>query len=179
MKKSVGLLATLAMCVTIGGVYATWNYADTTGFVDRETISIGLTPIGSVTGESLEITNNSLSFLIDDEDGNHEGDTVVGSGAITVTYHALANNYETVNIYCNIEIDGSYFATTLGLNELSETITLDGQMKDHTWTLTYEKLEIILGETIVKLPTKADYDSFTIAGNQIRIEFTTKPATQS
>jgi len=27
MKKKLGLLATLAMCVTVGGVYAAWNYA--------------------------------------------------------------------------------------------------------------------------------------------------------
>ena len=174
MKKRVGLLATLALCVTVGGVYATWNYADTTGYVDRETVSIGLTPVGSVTGESLEITNNSLSYLIDDEDGNHVGDKVVASGEITVTYHAAANNYENVEIYCNVEVDGAYFATTLTLNELTKSVTLDGTAKDHTWTLSAADLEITLGSTMVSLPTKAEYDAFTIAGNQIRVEFTTK-----
>lgn len=175
MKKRVGLLAALAMCITVGGVYATWNYADTTGFVDRETISIGLTPIGSVTGESLEITANTLNFLIDDTDGNHKGDAIVATGSITVEYHAIANNYEDVDIYCNIEIDGTLFATTLTDNELTKEIVLDGTAKNHAWTLEASQLEIILGSTVVDLPTKADYDSFTIAGNQIRIEFTTKP----
>ena len=175
MKKSVGLLAALALCVTVGGVYATWNYADTTGFSDRETISIGLTPIGSVTGESLEITANSLNFLIDDADGNHKGDAVVATGEIVVTYHAVANNHETVNIYCNIEIDGTLFSTTLTKNELTTSITLDGTAKDHTWTLTAADFEVALGSTIVDLPTKADYDSFTLSGNQIRVEFTTSP----
>ena len=107
--KGMGLLAALAVCVTVGGVYATWNYADTTSFTDRETISIGLTPSGSVTGESLEITGNTLSFLIDDTDGDKKGDTVVASGEITATYHALPQNFETVTIYCNIEIDGNHF----------------------------------------------------------------------
>ena len=175
MKKRVGLLAALAMCITVGGVYATWNYADTTGFVDRETVSIGLTPVGSVTGESLEITNNSLNFLIDDTDGDHKGDEIVATGSITVTYHAIANNFEDVDVYCNIEIDGNLFATTLTLNELTKEIVLDGTAKDHTWTLNAADLEIVLGSEIVNLPTKADYDSFTIAGNQIRVEFTTKP----
>ena len=175
MKKRVGLLAALALCITVGGVYATWNYADTTGYVDRETVSIGLTPIGSVTGESLEITSNTLSFLIDDTDGNHKGDTVVATGSLTVTYHAVANNFETVNIYCNVEIDGQYFTTTLATNELTETITLDGTQKDHTWTISAADLEITLGNTIVDLPTKADYDSFSITGNQIRVELTTSP----
>jgi len=175
MKKSVGLLAALALCVTVGGVYATWNYADTTGFSDRETISIGLTPIGSVTGESLEITANSLNFLIDDTDGNHKGDAIVATGEIVVTYHAVANNNETVNIYCNIEIDGTLFSTALTKNELNKSITLDGTAKDHTWTLTAADFEVALGSTIVDLPTKADYDSFTLSGNQIRVEFTTSP----
>ena len=175
MKKRVGLLAMLALCVTIGGVYATWNYADTTGYVDRETVSIGLTPIGSVSNESLEITSNSLKFLIDDTDGNHIGDTVVATGAITVTYHAAANNYENVDVYCNVEVDGQYFATTLQLNELTENFALTGQATNHTWTLDASDLEITLGSTMVNLPTKADYDAFTISGNQIRVEFTTAP----
>ena len=177
MKKRVGLLAMLALCVTIGGVYATWNYADTTGYVDRETVSIGLTPIGSVSDEKLEITNNSLKYLIDDTDGNHIGDTVVATGEITVTYFAAANNYETVNVYCNVEVDGQYFATQLDLNELTETFALTGQQKEHTWTLSAADMEIVLGNTMVNLPTKADYDAFTISGNQIRIEFTTSPKT--
>ena len=177
MKKRVGLLAALALCVTIGGVYATWNYADTTGYVDRETVTIGLTPIGSVSNESLEITENSLKFLIDDTDGDHIGDAVVASGAITVTYHAADNNYEDVNVYCNVEVDGQYFKTTLQLNELTKDFALTGQAANHTWTLQASDLEIDLGASEVNLPTKADYDAFTISGNQIRVEFTTAPKT--
>lgn len=177
MKKRVGLLAALALCVTIGGVYATWNYADTTGYVDRETVSIGLTPIGSVSDEKLEITNNSLKFLIDDTNGDHIGDAVVATGSITVTYFAAANNYETVNVYCNVEVDGQYFATQVDLNELTKTFALTGQQKEHTWTLQASDLEIDLGTTMVNLPTKADYDAFSISGNQIRVEFTTSPKT--
>lgn len=173
--KKLGLLATLAVCVTVGGVYAAWTYNDTSSFVDRETVSIGLTAAGNVTGESLEITQNSLHFLIDDTDNNKVGDAVDATGTITVTYKALENNFETVNIYCNIEIDGSYYSTTLEKNELVKTVTLDGTGADIVWTLDASDFEVILGATKVSLPTKADYDAFTIAGNQIRIEFTTTP----
>lgn len=171
--KKLGLLATLAMCVTIGGVYAAWTYNDTTSFSDRETISIGLTPAGNVTGESLEITSNSLKFLIDDTDNDKIGNAIDASGSIVVTYNALENNFETVSIYCNIEIDGTLYATELADNELVKTVTLDGSGADIVWELDAEDFKIKLGSTQVKLPTKADYDAFTIAGNQIRIEFTT------
>lgn len=173
--KKLGLLATLAMCVTIGGVYAAWTYNDTTSFVDRETVSIGLTPAGNVTGESLEITENTLKFLIDDTDNDKIGDTIDASGSIIVTYYALENNYETVNIYCNIEIDGTLYATTLTDDELVKPVPLDGSGKEIVWEIPAAAFEIKLGTTQVKLPTKADYDAFTIAGNQIRIEFTTAP----
>lgn len=185
--KKLGLLATLAMCVTIGGVYAAWNYADTTTFVDRETVSIGLTAAGSVTGESLEITQNSLKFLIDDTNGDKKGDTVVAEGEITVTYTAVANNFETVNIYCNVEIDGTYYKTTLSANELTQTFDLKqnydapsnytkGQGGTLVWTIPASAFEITTNpENIVNLPTKEDYDNFSISGNQIRVEFTTAP----
>ena len=168
--KKLGLLATLAMCVTIGGVYAAWTYNDTTSFSDRETISIGLTPAGNVTGESLEITENTLKFLIDDTDNDKIGNAIDASGSITVTYNALENNFETVNIYCNIEIDGTLFATDLTDNELVKTVELDGKGTDIVWEIPASAFKIKLGTTQVKLPTKADYDAFTIAGNQIRIE---------
>jgi hypothetical protein len=177
--KGMGLLAALAVCVTVGGVYATWNYADTTTFTDRETISIGLTAAGNVTGESLEITSNTLSFLIDDTNGDKKGDTVVATGSIIATYSALENNYETVTIYCNIEIDGNLFASTYttNLNQLKKTVTLDGTGEDIVFEVKAEDLLVTLGSQIVNLPTKKDYDNFTISGNQIRIEFTTSPKT--
>ena len=174
--KRLGLLAALAMCVTVGGVYATWDYADTTSFTDRETVSIGLTAAGNVTGESLEITANSLKFLIDDTDGDHKGDKVEATGSITVVYNALENNCETVNIYCNIEIDGMLFVTSLQDNALVQTKTLDGSGDDIVWTINAEDFLVTYNpDNIVNLPTKADYDSFSISGNQIRIEFTTRP----
>ena len=188
--KKLGLLATLAMCVTVGGVYAAWNYADTTTFVDRETVSIGLTAAGSVTGESLEITQNSLKFLIDDTNGDKKGDVVVAEGSITVTYTAVANNFETVNIYCNVEIDGTYFTTTLTTNELTTAFDLQqdyneedepsnytaGQGGTLVWTIPASAFKITTNpESIVSLPTKQDYDNFSISGNQIRVEFTTAP----
>ena len=176
--KKLGLLAALATCVTIGGVYAAWTYADTTSFVDRETVSIGLTPATNTTGESLEIVEgtNTLKFLLDDSDGDKKGDAIVASGSVTVRYNALENNFETVTIYCNVEIDGNIFATTLQANELnSEEHTFDGTGADFEWTVNAADLKIVVGSQEVYLPTKADYDAFTISGNQIRVEFTTSP----
>lgn len=173
--KKLGLLAALATCVTIGGVYAAWTYADTTNFVDRETVTIGLTAATNTTGESLEITENTLKFLLDDSNGNKRGDVVASEGSITVVYNALENNFETVTIYCNVEIDGNIFATELTNNELTHTHTFDGSGEDCPWTINAADLKIIPGTEEVYLPTKADYDAFSIAGNQIRIEFTTSP----
>ena len=54
-------------------------------------------------------------------------------------------------------------------------VTLDGSGEDIVFEVKAEDLLVTLGSQIVNLPTKQDYDNFTVSGNQIRIEFTTSP----
>ena len=80
-----------------------------------------------------------------------------------------------MTIYCNVEIDGTLYKTNLSTNELQLTHTFDGTGEDCEWTISASQLKVVPGSTEVYLPTKAEYDAFTIAGNQIRVEFTTAP----
>ena len=164
--KKLGLLATLAMCVTVGGVYATWNYADTTAnlSVDQNAVT-GLTGMGTTTGEALKIKDgsNSLAFKIDDTDGDHVADHIVASGSITVVYDVAPTNFENATIYCNVTVtnpDGKeYLVTTLVDNELKHSKTLTGA--DVEWTVNAADLKIEFGEDgHFSLPTKADYEAF-------------------
>ena len=164
--KKLGLLATLAMCVTIGGVYATWNYADTSAnlTVDQAAVT-GLTGMGTTEGEALKIQDgsNSLAFKIDDSDNDHQADTLVSSGSITVVYDVASTNNETATIYCNVSVtttDGKeYLVTTLEKNALTKTFTLNGA--DVTWTVTADQLKIALGDDgDFSLSTKAAYNAF-------------------
>ena len=73
MKKKLGLLATLAMCVTVGGVYAAWNYAG--GDADKAEAGKFI----NITQATFDGTSGSLSVTlptilkIDDKGGFKPG----------------------------------------------------------------------------------------------------------
>ena len=176
MRKIVSLLVILALCVTIGGVYATWNYSSVGGLTVTQDLTVGLTGSGTVTGESLKITANSLVFKIDDTDGDHVGDTVVAEGSITVTYDVSEHNQEAVVLYANVKVNNeTYFKTTLTTNELDYSID-DLNGTDVVWTLNASDLKIALSDTNkVTLPTLADYNAFSMP-DVIQVTFSTAAA---
>lgn len=68
MKKKLGALIGLATCVTIGGVYATWSYADTTDIVDVSTNIQFSIPSAELSGTfgTYQVTSN-VAITIDEE----------------------------------------------------------------------------------------------------------------
>lgn len=169
--KKLGLLATLAMCVTIGGVYATWNYADTQASLSADqVVQAGLTGTGTVDGEALKIDSNTLEFKIDDNDGDHIADEVEATGSITVIYDVAPTNHEEATIYCNVTVtcsDGKeYLITTLTKNSLFKEFNDENGNRlngtDVEWTVTAGQLGIALGaDGDFELKTKEAYDEFS------------------
>ena len=182
--KKLGLLATLAVCVTIGGVYATWNYADTSAklSVDQQAVA-GLTGMGTTSGEALKIKDgsNSLAFKIDDKDGDHIADDIVSSGSITVVYDVAPTNNEAATLYCNVMItstDGKeYLVTTLAANELTNSVTCAGE--DIEWKVSASDLGITFGKDgHFELATKAEYVAFAQSFSSIvtiNVHFSLQP----
>ena len=81
-KKKVGILATLALCVTVGGVYATWTYADTSTAIDSQHKHVaqdiaGATTTGAV--GTLKVETAGLKFIIDQANDDHEAELVWGN----------------------------------------------------------------------------------------------------
>lgn len=182
--RKLGLLAALALCVTVGGVYATWNYADTTAnlSVDQQAVA-GLTGMGTTAGEALKIKDgsNSLAFKIDDEDGDHVADTIISSGSITLVYDVAPTNNETATLYCNVMVtstDGKeYLVSTIAKNSLMNTVTCAGE--DIEWTVNAGDLGIDFGaDGHFSLPTKADYTAFAASFSSIvtiNVHFSMQP----
>ena len=93
--KKIGILASLALCVTIGGVYAAWVYADQE--VKTSYATMGVTVTG-VTGSSqkgvLGAVGTNVSLTIDDVDNAKQHITELvydPNGYFTVTFTANAN----------------------------------------------------------------------------------------
>ncbi|MBQ7324039.1 MAG: hypothetical protein IJW96_05700, partial [Clostridia bacterium] len=67
MKKRLSVLASLALCVTVGGVYATWIYA--TQEVPTAYATMGVTLTGTSQGGqagTLTIAGTNVDLTIDD-----------------------------------------------------------------------------------------------------------------
>ena len=67
MKKKVTLLASLAMCVTVGGVYATWTYAGNDTADVSSLVSVQLSGVEFKGSAGTYTIDSNLSLHIDQE----------------------------------------------------------------------------------------------------------------
>ncbi|MBQ8291546.1 MAG: hypothetical protein IJX88_03445 [Clostridia bacterium] len=94
MKKKLGVLAALATVVTVGGVYATWSFAELDAPSANTTVNVAMT---GTTGTSEKGTlsvavmgEGGFTLAVDDADNNHYAD-LKKNGVITVTFTPSAN----------------------------------------------------------------------------------------
>ena len=166
MKKRLGLFATLAMCATIGSVYATWSFAEgEIADTQPQATELAMVEAEIITKGELSVTvNEALKFVIDDTNNDHIGELVT-SGSITVTYtpndETHCNLYETVTMTCAISVLGEVFTVD------SATITNEGVAE---WTIEADDLGVALKNT-VELHTKDAYDEFneSLSANSISL----------
>lgn len=169
MKKRLGMLAALAMCATIGSVYATWTYAEgTIENTEAQTAELAMGDVVVETKGVLSVTvNEALKFVIDDvdDDAEHVG-VVVPFGSITVVYTPTAgvqNAPSTVTMTCTITVNSDVLKAT------SSTITKENATD---WTINASDLGIVFADGVDNvLDTKAKYDEFAskLEGDTISI----------
>ena len=86
--KRISLLIALAVCVTIGGVYATWNYSSQNA-VNDEPINLSVSLTNYNAGEnakgSLQLLEEGVDIFIDDTDNNYIAELVM-SGRLVVLF---------------------------------------------------------------------------------------------
>ena len=94
--KKLSVLAALALCVTVGGVYAAWNYAEQGVSTVYAVGTVGITGVeGKTSKGTLKATGNNLAIKVDDiaEDNvlHQTKLTYNTEGYFTVTFTADAN----------------------------------------------------------------------------------------
>ncbi len=78
--KKLSVLIALFMCVTIGGVYATWTYAGTTDITDGHKEIFVTIPDAVVEGTYGTYTvDTNVRLIVDDTDKNHKAELVFES----------------------------------------------------------------------------------------------------
>ena len=93
MKKLSGIIAA-AVCVTVGGVYATWTFADSNDIARiQTTITVGLTDIqtsGTAAG-TYTFKENSLSIVVDQKDTGDHTAVLDFDGSVTIVFTPNVN----------------------------------------------------------------------------------------
>ena len=178
--KKLSILVALILCVTIGGVYATWNYAQgnvssTTKYFDAGT-TITDKVVDTAKG-TITVDTTNLKITIDDSDSDFYGEMTI-EGYVTVTFtpntgadEAVANNGialqyalgESGHVYG----EGKIFT-------IDSTVQTLGTGKN--FTIEADKLEQLITLNELYLPTVEDYQEFKTALHTGAISITVSEA---
>lgn len=181
--KKLSVLIALILCVTIGGVYATWNYAQgnvtsQTKFFDNGT-TITNKVISTAKG-TISIDTSNLKITIHDNDNDLKGQMTM-EGSITVSFTPNQGADATVSQ------EGIELQYVLGT---TENYTYKGSpifsVKNDTHnlgkvatsvTIPASELDDCIDLNTLNLPTSADYDAFKLALHAGSISITVSEVT--
>ena len=147
MKRisKLGFISLLCLVLVIGGVFATWDYAQGTAAEVTETATIGLTAVGAESAKAtITFTKNGYSAMIDDSDKDYRGElTIAGTIDIVVTIKDGADQ-ETYNNGITVRLDLSENFDTFAF--AADASGSAGEAKD-VIALTSTSLTLTKGDT--------------------------------
>lgn len=188
MKKKLGLLATLAMCVTVGGVYATWIYAE--GPVDASHPEVGITLAGyenETDKGTLYIDKSNWKLLIDDLGNKDFKAELNETGTIKIKFRANAgSDISSFTAACVLSYAGddlanwTYTYPTNGgqtlqiftnVNSTAQEVVLNDDDHDGVWEGDLKIADMLTLNNNIYLETYAEYEAFNAAlgSNQFKL----------
>lgn len=188
--KKLSVLIALMLCVTIGGVYATWTYTQTTDVAD-ESVGAAMNLTGVAYAGSYgtyEIDKSTLALTIDPKSGTTHTTSLQVAGEIVVTF-TPANvapveikeegvptqfSFSLSNSDWTFDDDhGGGAKNIIALNHTGMHNVIWTPNADGTFTFTLSAAQIAehLGLTEFVLDTKTLYDAYTVALQQGQIIF--------
>lgn len=167
MKKKLGIIAALAMCVTVGGVYAQWSYSEgiASGMNGSKTVELAGVSTNTKKGV-ITVDTNGFSIEIDDTNNDKYGELVL-TGNITVTFSPNSDASD------DVQTNGIPMKATLSMSEDFANFTYDFDSNSETAEETVFNLSTnsLIKDTASK--------SWTITSTQIAelFKLTTKTVT--
>lgn len=184
--KRLSVLIAMILCVTIGGVYATWTYTQNTDVADEQIhMTMNLTDVAySGSYGTYKIDTSALKMNIDPKAGTTHDTALYITGQIVITFtpnsvapetvkeNGVASTFQLTLTNNNWLYEGQPIVT-LAHNE-AEEITW-GQPDEQgvfTFVISAEELAQHISLTEFTLDTKAKYDAFNLALGQGQITIT-------
>ena len=161
--KKLSVLVALMLIITVGGVYATWNYAYATANVVpvSESIDVVLTqkdPTNKAKGE-IVVDHNDVGILVDDTNGDHIGDLVVTGTSITGRFVpdplAADDVQDGIPLYYTVSVQNG----STWLLPVITTANLTDDDGELSWTISAQDIRDALHLNL-SLPKESDYDTF-------------------
>ena len=85
--KKLSLIVAMAVVLTIGGVFATWNYVDTTAYTATEGVTIGIAGTGTLGDSgSLQAAVSGFQIIPTAENGSNYTAILSADSKVTLTF---------------------------------------------------------------------------------------------
>lgn len=175
--KKLGLLIGLAICVTVGGVYATWTYTQNTDVADETVnMTMNLTDVAYSGSYGTYLVNtDGLKLKIDPKPGTTHTTSLLVEGDIVITFtpnsvapaEIKANGVESTFQFGlsnpSWQYDGKDIVTLE--HDEAEAITWSGPSSTGVFSYTITAANIYTHITLTEfvLDTKAKYDAYNHA----------------
>ena len=170
--KKISILIALILCVTIGGVYATWVYSQSDDVADITGAKAITMTEATFTGTygTYHVDTSELSMVVDPKEGTTHATALRISGNLVIGF--------TPNTYAPVEVKEGGVPSTFAFSlsnadwKYNNTIimTVDTNKHDIVWTpdgngaftftISAADLANYITLTEFTLDTKADYDAY-------------------
>ena len=168
--KKLSVLVALMLIITVGGVYATWTYAQAIGAVANKQVEVHVkladiaytVDMNSTKGTIYASVSDDFSLEIDQKDATYDAKWVT-DGDITVTFTHAPNATEEVQnngIIMHFSLSGT-LPTGVVIN--TDPITLNNGQPTKLVKISAADIANAISLDGVNLPTEASYDAFMSA----------------
>lgn len=173
--KKLSLLVALILCVTIGGVYATWTYAGNEIKEQNATLTnkMGEVVLSGAAG-AYHFSDNTLRFTVEPEDGTYTP-TLVASGSATLKFSAeptISPDALAKALAATITVEATDLTNAVYNGKQIYTLTDNFKItlnenswtkSDNNYTYTINATDLLNAVSIedFELNNVAQYDTFT------------------
>ena len=166
MKKKISIFATLALCATIGGVYATWTYAQNAAREAKYIIDTNnktLADAGFVEKGTLTV-DNSLQLTVDkDADSYKAVLSITGDLIVEFEPDPLSSDQDKeIKLQYQVTAENNLYNGNQIFEFPTQAIVLNKGEKASAWTIDATNLQIDIRDDI-NLPTYDEYKAFRTA----------------
>ena len=172
--KKISLIMLLALCITIGGVYATWVYSQSDDVADITGATAVTMTEATFTGTygTYNVDTNGLTMVVDPKEGTTHTTALKIDGALVIKF--------TPNTYAPADVKTGGVPSTFAFSLSNANWQYDGQnimtvdTEKHnivwapdgsgafTYTIPAADLANYISLTEFTLDTKAEYDAYDL-----------------